>query len=93
MGLWAELKGWLLFALSVLVGVVSAFFVGSQKGAKQAKQAAEDQAERERAVREAAGAKRQVDAVQTRQKVEDETNRKGADEARKNLADRWTRPS
>lgn len=92
MDIFTNLYGVLIALLSVAVALASAFFVGSKKGSNRASEQAQERADLERARRERAAAKEMVEASDTRRDVENEIERKGADDARTRLNDRWTRP-
>lgn len=85
------LKEILLGLLLAAGSIFLAFFSGRKAGSDDVRERMEEQKEADAVKREAAAAKKMLDAMQGRQQVEDEITKKGPSNARKELGDSWTR--
>lgn len=86
-----QLKNGLLVLLGLLLTLLGVNTLGKRQGRAEAREEAEQAAERDRLAREAAGNQAVADAADERREVELEHQKGGADEARQNMRDRWTR--
>lgn len=87
----ARLQAWGLALLSLLLAAGAAFGIGRYSGGQAAKKQASVEADAQKAQAAQAVAKKTTDTVQAAKEVEHQVQEMPDDEARKALADRWTR--
>lgn len=88
MGLINEFAPWLIALFVIIATAAGTWFGGKRKGAKEV----EDRVQVEQAERNAEAARETVERIKEREQINDQVVREGADKARDDLRDNWTRP-
>lgn len=91
MNIFSDLKNLIIGILGVILAILGAGAIGKRRGRGEAQEEAAKEAERVQLERDLAGSKAIADAADERREVEQKIQKDGADAARQNMRDRWTR--